>query len=171
MNEMNKRNDDSWIEFCTIKIKVYIIRLIIITSYTRLGLLGEREVNAWNPKHNTKHKYIAMFKCNSNNRWERPTITTPTTTIKTLCNEMITALKRHINSKPTPAIWTISAMAKRNSENNTKYFIYLINAFLFCSHFFLTFSSLFFGIGFCSVHSFRLAHTSHTLHMDVRSIG
>lgn len=54
MNEMNKWNDDSWIEFCTIKI----IRLIIITSYTA-GRERPRERNGgkcMEPKQQT-HKY------------------------------------------------------------------------------------------------------------------
>lgn len=42
-------------------------------------------------------------------------------------------MKRHINNKPAPAIWT---MFRANAiRNNTKYFIYLINSFLLLSFF------------------------------------
>lgn len=63
MNEKNKWNDDSWIEFCTIKINVYNKtnnnhKVMDVYGASMLGKVAE--VNAWNQR----AQDLCNFKCN-----------------------------------------------------------------------------------------------------------
>lgn len=72
----------------------------------RLSLDDVDDGKCMKPEHTVN---VLQFQMRSNNECtrERATNNNSNSNNKTSCNEMITALKRHINNKPAPAIWTM----------------------------------------------------------------